>query len=110
MKRVNLPLLGSELKIYKADEREDFAKVCDGIASDYYGCCYGPNVWIGQEKGKRVEGIIAHELTHFVDWLLETRLDMKPQPLDSTGELRAYIVQFLFPIVLDYVKGDESKN
>lgn len=107
MKRVDIPLLGSELRIYKKEEREAFGKICEGLGSDWYGCSYDQHIWIGEQRGKRIEGIIAHELTHYVDWLLETRLDMKMPTLESASELRAYIIQHLYPIVLDYVTEEK---
>ena len=45
-----------------------------------------------------------NELSHFVDWLIEDRLDTKIQTLDAVGELRAYMMQYLLPIILKYVK------
>ena len=103
MKKINLPMLDCDLCVFRKDERIGFEGRGVRLDDGDRGCSYDGAVWIGGDEGKRIEGVIVHELSHYVDWLLETRLEMKVSTLDSIGELRAYILEYLYPLVADYI-------
>lgn len=103
MKRVNIPIFQQHICIYKADEKEKFEKKAGKLPDEYYACHSNDCVWIGESKNVSMQGACFHEAVHFVDWLLEHRLDIKLNgPIWDHTELRAYMVQYIGEKIMEY--------
>ena len=101
MKRRKIKDFNESVYIYRPDEKEKFCKDYDlTIGKNDVGMSCGNGVWIGVVK----VWACAHEVTHFVDWLLEKHLRIPAQTLEATTELRAYMVGNITEDVWDYVK------
>lgn len=100
MKKVNIPIFQTVIRIYNKDERVEFEDATGHkMQEDYYGCCCDGSIWIGENN----IGACYHEATHFADWLIQERLQCKVGgDLWGHTELRAYIVQWVGDKVREY--------
>lgn len=106
MKKIKIEIFNEDLRVYLKDEKIEFQKRTGAMVSeDYYGLSCGNSIWIGECKGISTEQIVLHELTHFVDWLFGSRLEMDTGSLWNSTELRAYTMQWLFGRVMMVVEG-----
>ena len=109
MKRIKIPMFQTTLGVFAPCEKKEFEKkMGEKMPDGYYGLHSGSLIWIGKEKGQPVEGICAHEVSHFVDWFIETRLEMKCKSLEDVTELRSYMIQYIIVKVLEYVRSKEE--
>ena len=100
MKTVDLPTYNARLRIFKEDELDAFCKRYKVEREENEECLACENgVWIGVVDVERV----AHEASHFVDWLLEIWLECEQGTLMSNKELRAYLIGYVSQKIWDYV-------
>ena len=100
MKRYRLREFNASLFIYLPEEKERFCKDYSlTIDDDDDGMSCGNGIWIGNP----CVDICCHEVSHYVDWIVDERLRMPAQKLIATTELRAYLVGNLSAVVYEYV-------
>ena len=91
VRKIKIDMFNECLRVYMPEELGKFCRDYDiEIKDDYAGCCCGNGVWIGQPE----VWIVAHEVSHFVDWLVEGELRLETTLAKST-EVRAYLVGWL---------------
>ena len=83
------------VRVYSKDEFDRFvsesgvdAESCD---QNDHGEVFHNSVWISTNENH----IIVHEAVHLNDWIIGQHLGMDNISLDSTTELRAYMVEYL---------------
>jgi hypothetical protein len=97
MQKIKIPMFQCSLLLYGPDEKKRFeVDAREEMPGDWYGCCKGQYMWIGNETGYEPMAIAVHELVHFIDWVLENRLELVCKTFDDSGEIRAYMMQWLF--------------
>ena len=100
MLTLDIPLFNCAVYMYSKKERVAFEEKYDCSVRDSHAMVCGNGIWLGD--GEDDVGVCYHEASHLTDWLLEDHLEMAIATLDSTGELRAYVLQYLGNKIIEY--------
>lgn len=92
MKRITIAPFNYEIRIYLKDEQERFERDYNQkVESHELACVSGNGVFFK----KHDTGIIFHEASHLVDFLLQDRLAIPNLNLSDTTEIRAYLIEYV---------------
>lgn len=104
MKKLPFPMFSVTLRIYSRDEVKGFLKQTKLDANEIQGAVamqFENAIWVGVKE----ESACYHEALHFVEWLIEDRLECRFQTLDDSKELRAYLLEYVGAAVRRYILG-----
>ena len=95
MKKFRIDVFDCSFYVYRSDELARFNNDYGvDIGTQSHGVTVGNGVWIG-DSSDDIVGVCYHEASHVVDWILETRLEMKQGDLLGNAELRAYLLEHI---------------
>lgn len=92
MKVIELPIFNMDINVFSCNESKDFEAQTELTITDEDGIQCGNYMWFSTNE----DPLIVHECSHMVDWILEVRLDYKPESFLNSTEIRAYMLEWIY--------------